>query len=107
MNNDAFGKLPGDLNDYGAKAHKPVENYLGSYLTLWDNLDNPRIVEAWHAMNTWFTDLIPMAGATYRELIKELYQASGLMHDTLRVRTKREDVSSHRSNWLNEIALYA
>ena len=42
---DAFGNVPGEMIDYGAKALKPVENYIGSYLTLWDNLDNPRIVE--------------------------------------------------------------
>src|SRR6266536_4324718 len=65
----AFGNVPGEMIDYGAKALKPVENYIGSYLTLWDNLDNPRIVESWHAMNTWVTDLIPMAGATYLQLI--------------------------------------
>src|SRR5216683_2836292 len=59
---EAFGNVPGEMIDYGAKALKPVENYIGSYLTLWDNLDNPRIVESWHAMNTWVTDLIAMAG---------------------------------------------
>ncbi len=42
--------------------------------TLWDNLNNPRIIESWHAMNTWVIDLIPMAGATYLQLIKELYR---------------------------------
>src|SRR6266699_64228 len=41
---DAFGNVPGELIDYGAKALKPVENYIGSYLTLWDHLDDPRIV---------------------------------------------------------------
>ena len=102
---DAFGNMPGELIDYGAKALKPVENYIGSYLTLWDNLDNPRIVEAWHAMNTWVTDLIPMAGATYRQLIKELYQENRLMEGKLRIRGERVDVSCMRANLLNVIAL--
>ena len=39
---DAFGNMPGELIDYGAKALKPVENYIGNYLNLWDNLDNPK-----------------------------------------------------------------
>src|SRR5258708_3645219 len=102
---EAFGNVPGEMIDYGAKALKPVENYIGSYLTLWDNLDNPRIVEAWHAMNTWVTDLIPMAGATYRQLIKELYQENRLMEGTLRIRGERVDVSRIRANLLNVIAL--
>src|SRR5947209_9769867 len=75
----AFGNVPGVMIDYGAKALKPVENYIGSYLTLWDNLDNPRIVYSWHAMNTWVTDLIPMAGATYAQLINELYRENRLI----------------------------
>ena len=102
---EAFGNVPGEMIDYGAKALKPVENYIGSYLTLWDNLDNPRIVEAWHAMNTWVTDLIPMAGATYRQLIKELYQENRLMEGKLRIRGERVDVSRMRANLLNVIAL--
>ena len=101
----AFGNVPGEMIDYGAKALKPVENYIGSYLTLWDNLDNPRIVESWHAMNTWVTDLIPMAGATYLQLIKELYQENRLIQGTMIIRGERVDLSRIRANLLNVIAL--
>ncbi len=102
---DAFGNMPGELIDYGAKALKPVENYIGSYLTLWDNLDNPRIVESWHAMNTWVTDIIPMAGASYRQLIKELYKENRLITGNLVIRGERVDLSHIRANLLNVIAL--
>jgi polyhydroxyalkanoate synthase subunit PhaC len=102
---DAFGNVPGEMIDYGAKALKPVENYIGSYLTLWDNLDNPRIVEAWHAMNTWVTDINPMAGATYRQLIQEFYQENRLIEGTLTIRGERVDLSRIRANLLNVIAL--
>ena len=102
---DAFGNVPGKMIDYGAKALKPVENYIGSYLTLWDNLDNPRIVESWHAMNTWVTDLIPMAGATYLQLIQEFYQENRLIEGTLTIRGERVDLSRIRANLLNVIAL--
>jgi polyhydroxyalkanoate synthase len=102
---DAFGNVPGEMIDYGAKALKPVENYIGSYLTLWDNLDNPRIVESWHAMNTWVTDLIPMAGATYLQLIQEFYQENRLIEGTLTIRGERVDLSRIRANLLNVIAL--
>ena len=101
----AFGNVPGEMIDYGAKALKPVENYIGSYLTLWDNLDNPRIVESWHAMNTWVTDLIPMAGATYLQLIKELYRENRLIQGTMVIRGERVDLSRIHANLLNVIAL--
>jgi polyhydroxyalkanoate synthase subunit PhaC len=101
----AFGNMPGELIDYGAKALKPVENYIGSYLTLWDNLSNPRIVESWHAMNTWVNDLIDMTGATYRQLIKEFYQENRLIQGTLIIRGERVDLSRIRANLLDVIAL--
>jgi polyhydroxyalkanoate synthase len=102
---DAFGNVPGEMIDYGAKALKPVENYIGSYLTLWDNLDNPRVVESWHAMNTWVTDLIPMAGATYQQLIQELYRENRLIQGTWTLRGERVDLGCIRANLLNVIAL--
>ena len=102
---DAFGNVPGEMIDYGAKALKPVENSIGSYLTLWDNLDNPRIVESWHAMNTWVTDIIPMAGATYRQLIQEFYQENRLIEGTLTIRGEWVDLSRIRANLLNVIAM--
>ena len=97
--------MPGEMIDYGAKALKPVENYIGSYLTLWDNLDKPRVVESWHAMNTWVTDLIPMAGATYRQLIREMYKENRLITNNLIIRGERVDLSNIRANLLDMIAL--
>lgn len=102
---DTFGNMPGELIDYGAKALKPVENYIGSYLNLWDNLNNPRVIESWHAMNTWVTDLIPMAGAAYRQLITEFYRENKLMRGVLAIRGERVDLGRIRANLLNLIAL--
>src|ERR1035437_636896 len=62
-----FGNMPPEMIDYGAKALKPVENYIGNYVKLWDNIDNPQIVENWHAMNTWVRDNIPMTGGARSE----------------------------------------
>ena len=56
-------------------------------------------------MNTWVTDLIPMAGATYRQLIKEFYRENRLIEGTLIIRGERVDLSRIRANLLNVIAL--
>jgi polyhydroxyalkanoate synthase len=101
---DTFGNVPGELIDYGAKALKPVENFIGSYLNLWDNIDNPKVVEAWHAMNTWVRDIIPMAGAAYRQLINEFYKENRLMEGTLVLRGERVDLGRLKANLLNVIA---
>lgn len=100
----AYGNMPGEMIDYGAKALKPVENYIGSYCKLWDNLDDPGVVEAWHAMNTWVTDLIPMAGAAYRQLIVDLYRNNRLMKNELLACGKQVDLAKIRASVLDVIA---
>jgi polyhydroxyalkanoate synthase len=101
---DAFGNVPGEMIDYGAKALKPVENFIGTYLNLWDNINNPKVVESWHAMNTWVRDIIPMAGGAYRQLINEFYKENRLMEGTLTLRGERVDLGKLRAKVLNVIA---
>ena len=100
----AFGNMPGEMIDYGAKALKPVENYIGNYIKLWDNLDDPRAVESWHAMNTWVTDNIPMAGAAFRQLIVEMYRNNRLMKGELVIRGQRVDLGRIHANLFTVIA---
>ena len=99
-----FGNMPGELLDYGAKALKPVENYIGNYLRLWENLNDPRVVESWHAMNTWVTDLVPIAGGAYRQLIVDMYQNNRLMNGTMTLRGERVDLGAIRASVLNLVA---
>jgi polyhydroxyalkanoate synthase subunit PhaC len=100
----AFGNMPGEMLDYGAKALKPVENYIGNYIRLWDNLDDPKIIESWHSMNTWVTDLAPMAGGAFRQLIVDLYRNNRLMDGTMVLRGERIDLGKIRANVLNLVA---
>jgi polyhydroxyalkanoate synthase len=100
----AFGNMPGEMIDYGAKALKPVENYIGNYVKLWDNIDDPRIVESWHAMNTWVTDNVPLAGGAFRQLIVDLYRKDKLMRGELVIRGERVDLSRIHANLLTVIA---
>jgi polyhydroxyalkanoate synthase subunit PhaC len=100
----AFGNMPGEMIDYGAKALKPVENYITNYCKLWDNLDDPRVVEAWHTMNTWVTDIFPMAGGAYRQLIVDLYRNDRLMKGDLKIRGELVDLKRLRANLLTVIA---
>jgi polyhydroxyalkanoate synthase subunit PhaC len=100
----AFGNMPGEMIDYGAKALKPVENYIVNYLKLWDNIDNPHVIEAWQAMNTWVTDNIPLAGGVFRQLIVDLYRNDRLMRGELVIRGERVDLKRLRANLLTVIA---
>ena len=85
----AYGNMPGEMIDYGAKALKPVENFIRNYVNLWDNIDNPKVVESWHAMNTWVNDAIPLAGGAYRQFIVDFYRGNKLMNGTLTIRGEK------------------
>lgn len=100
----AFGNMPAEMIEYGAKALKPVENYVGNFMKLWDNIDDPRAVSAWHAMYTWVTDNIPMAGGAFRQLIVDLYRNDRLMQGTLVIRGERVNVKNIRANLMTVIA---
>jgi polyhydroxyalkanoate synthase subunit PhaC len=100
----ATGNMPGEMIDYGARALKPVDNYVLNYLKLWDNLDNPQVVEAWKAMNTWVTDNVPLAGGAFRQLIVDLYRNDRLMKEEWMIRGERVDLSRLRANLLTVIA---
>ena len=101
---DAFGNMPGEMIDYGARLLKPVDNFITNYCKLWDSLENPRALEAWHAMNTWVTDNIPMAGGAYRQLIEELYRKNALIQNQLRVKNEVVDLGRINANLLTVIA---
>jgi polyhydroxyalkanoate synthase subunit PhaC len=100
----AFGNMPAGLIDYGAKMLKPVENFVGGYVRLLDNLDNAKVVESWHAMNTWVNDAIPLAGAAYRQFIMDLYRGNKLMNGTLVIRGEKVDLKQLRASLLDVIA---
>ncbi|MGD0990483.1 MAG: alpha/beta fold hydrolase [Candidatus Sulfotelmatobacter sp.] len=100
----ATGNMPGEMIDYGARALKPVDNYVLNYLKLWDNLENPQVVEAWKAMNTWVTDNVPLAGGAFRQLVVDLYRNNRLMKEEWMIRGERVDLSRIRANLLTVIA---
>jgi polyhydroxyalkanoate synthase subunit PhaC len=101
---DVMGNIPGEMIDAGAKMLKPVENYIGSYVNLWENIEDEHRTDAWHAMNTWVRDIIPMAGAAYRQLINDFYKDNRLIEGTLSIRGEPVRLENLRANLLNVIA---
>jgi polyhydroxyalkanoate synthase subunit PhaC len=99
-----FGNVPGELLDYGAKALKPYDNYVGNYVRLWKNLDDPKAVESWHAMNTWVNDLIPLTGGVYRQLIEDFYRRNRLILGTMRLRGEQVQLARIQASVLNVLA---
>ena len=101
---EAFGNMPGQMMDAGARMLKPVENLVGNYLRLWDNLDNEKAVTAWQAMNTWVNDNIPLAGGAFRQLVIDLYRHNKLIKGEWYLRGERVDLKNIKANLLTIIA---
>ena len=100
----AFGNMPPEMLDTGAKWLKPVENYISNYVRLLDNLDNPKVVDSWHAMDTWVNDPIPMPGGVFRQLVVDFFRKNRLVEGTLTMRGEKVDLANVRANLLNFIA---
>lgn len=99
-----LGNIPPEMIDYGSKLLKPVENFIGNYIKLFDNLDEPAIVESWQAMNTWVTDPVPFPGAAYRQWVVEFFREDRLMQNKLIMRGQVVNVANIKASFLNVIA---
>jgi len=97
----AFGNVPADLIELGARMLRPVTNYVGSYLSLWERLMNDRSLDSWLAMNKWVSDGIPFAGAAFRQWIRDLYQQNKLVKGEFTLRGQRVDLSAISCPLLN------
>ncbi|MBA2374787.1 MAG: alpha/beta fold hydrolase, partial [Rubrobacter sp.] len=53
---DAFGNIPGEIIDTGNRMMKPVTNYVGTYVSMWERLFEDKPMEGWLAMNKWIND---------------------------------------------------
>lgn len=100
----SIGNIPGEMIDWGSKMIKPVENFIGNYIKLWDNLDDPAIIESWQAMNTWVTDPVPFPGAAFRQWVVEFFRENRLMHNRLMMQGEVVNLASIKANLLNVIA---
>lgn len=63
---------------------KPVQNLLEKNITFYEQMDDPKFLSGYFAMERWVNDNIPVAGETFREFVKKLYQenqlARGVFH---------------------------
>ena len=93
---DAFGNCPAEFLQYSFQMMKPVQNYVGKYLTFFEKMDDDKFIENYFAMDKWTNDNIPVAGETYREFVKKLYQRNELVKGEFRLGLEAEPVRLSR-----------
>jgi polyhydroxyalkanoate synthase len=80
---DAFGNCPATFLQACFLCTKPVENVLEKSISWCEQLDDPGFVAVYLALEHWINDNIPVAGETFREFVKELYQRNALVRGEL------------------------
>ncbi len=91
---DAFGNIPGEMIDTGNRMLKPVTNYVGTYVNMWERIFEDKPMESWLAMNKWVNDGPPFPGAAFKTWIKEFYQQDKLVKGEIQLRGRRVDLSN-------------
>src|SRR5919199_2102933 len=98
---DAFGNIPGEMIDTGNRMLKPVTNYVGTYVSMWERIFDEKPMETWLAMNKWVNDGPPFPGAAFRQWITEFYQQDKLVKGEIYLRGRRVDLSNIKAPLLN------
>jgi polyhydroxyalkanoate synthase len=80
---DAFGNCPASFLQSAFLMLKPVANVIEKPLNFYEKMDDAGFVDDFLTMETWLNDNVPVAGETYREFVKYLYQQNRLVKGTM------------------------
>ncbi len=90
---ETFGNVPGEFIDLGNRMLKPVNNYIGSHVTMWERIMQDKPMDTWLAMHKWVNDVIPFPGAAFRQWIRDFYQQNKLVKGEMSLCGQRIDLS--------------
>ncbi|WP_129112814.1 class III poly(R)-hydroxyalkanoic acid synthase subunit PhaC [Halegenticoccus tardaugens] len=89
---DTFGNVPAGFLDVGFALMDPVANYVTKYVRLYDNLEDDEFVENFARMERWLSEGIDVAGETYEQFLRDIYQGNKLMENELSLNGERVDL---------------
>lgn len=93
---DAHGNCPASFLQACFLALRPVQNLLEKNLGLFEQLGDASFVSNYFAMERWVNDNIPVAGATFREFVRKLFQNNQLVRGELALGGRRVELSKVR-----------
>jgi polyhydroxyalkanoate synthase len=71
---------------------RPVQNYLERSLALFEQMDDSQALTHYFAMERWINDNVPVAGETFRQFVKCLYQRNELVRGEFHLGPHRIDL---------------
>jgi polyhydroxyalkanoate synthase len=89
---DVHGNCPGWFLQGCFVAMKPVQNLLEKGLALYEVMGDAGALSSYFAMERWINDNIPIAGETFREFVKKLYQGDELVGGRLHLGPRRVEL---------------
>ncbi len=93
---DAYGNVPAEFLQASFQMMKPVQNYFLKYVNFFEKMHDDQFVENYFAMEKWTNDNIPVAGETFREFVKNLYQRNELVKGEFRLAPREAPVQLSR-----------
>lgn len=101
---EVYGNAPAHWLQSSFLMLKPVQNLIEKYVGFYENMEDEKFLEDFFAMETWLNDNIPVAGETFRQFVKYLFQQNRLTKGTLELGGKRVDLKNITCAVLNLIA---
>jgi len=97
---DAFIDLYGNCPAWFLQACflwlKPVQSFVDKAAAFYDQVEDPRTLPGYFAMERWINDNIPVAGETFRDFVKHLCQGNELVAGRFHVGPRRADLGRIR-----------
>jgi polyhydroxyalkanoate synthase len=103
---DTMGNVPGEMIALWAKLLKPLENFLGSYVTLFKQMGNPTAVRGWQSINRWVEDVIPLSGGAFRQFVVEYLRGNELIRGQHEINGEVVKLSNIEAALLNIVAQF-
>ncbi len=88
-----FGNMPSELLYIIFTLMDPVDNTIGKYIRLYQNLDDQEFVENFIRMERWFSEGIDVAGKTYIQLVEDICQENKLFTNDFSLEGEHVDIT--------------
>ena len=89
---DAHGNCPAWFLQGCFLTMKPIQNIFEKGVALYELMGETHTLSSHFAMERWINDNIPVAGETFRQFVKRLYQEDALVRGELRLGARRVDL---------------
>ena len=80
---ETFDNVPAEFLDVGFALMDPIANGVTKYVRLYENIEDEDFVENFARMEEWLGDGIDVAGQTYVEFLRDVYQQNKLYENEL------------------------